>query len=119
MSVLDLLAEAKIAAAIEAGEFSRLPGEGRPLDLDDEPLVPENVRVAYRILKNAGFVPPEIGERRERVELSRLIATIDDEPTRRRAAARLSLLEHRREAAGDAAGWPAAYRGARIERFAR
>lgn len=119
MSLLDHLAEAKIAAAIEAGEFSHLPGEGLPLDLDDDPLVPEEIRVAYRILRNAGFVPPEVEEQRERVELSRLIASIDDEPARRRAAARLALLEHRREAAGVAAGWPADYRGALIGRLSR
>lgn len=119
MNVLDQLAEAKIAAAIEAGEFAHLPGEGRPLDLGAEPLVPEDLRVAYRILGNAGFVPPEVDERRERVELARLLATIDDEPARRRAAARLAVLELRREAAGDDAGWPASYRGALIDRLSR
>jgi len=40
------------------GDFDGLPGAGRPLVLDDDPLVPEDLRLAYRILKNAGFVPP-------------------------------------------------------------
>ena len=40
--------------------FDDLPGSGRPLELDDDRLVPEELRVAWRILKNAGFVPPEI-----------------------------------------------------------
>lgn len=119
MSLLDTLAEAKIAAAIEAGELANLPGEGRPLDLGDDPLVPEDLRVAWRILRNAGFVPPEVEERRERVELARLIATIDDEPARRKAAARLALLECRREAAGAASGLPAAYRGALLDKLGR
>jgi len=98
-----MLADAKIAAAIEAGELANLPGAGKPLDLGEDPLVPEDLRVAWRFLKNSGFVPPEIAERRERVALVGLLATIEDEGERRRAAARLALLELRREAAGGAA----------------
>jgi len=119
VSLLDAIADAKIAAAIAAGELANLPGAGRPLDLDDDPLVPEHLRAAYRILKNAGFVPPELAERRERVELARLIATINDDGERRRAAARLALLEARREAAGAESGLPAAYRAALLDRLGR
>ncbi len=119
MSPLDAIAEAKIAAAIEAGEFANLPGAGKPLDLDDDPLVPEHLRAAHRILKNAGFVPPELAERRERIELARLIATIDDDGARRRAATRLALIEARREAAGAVAGLPADYRAALLDRLGR
>jgi len=119
VSLLDTLAEAKIAAAIEAGELANLPGAGKPLDLDEDPLVPEDLRVAWRILKNSGFVPPEVAERRERIALSRLIATIHDEGERRRAAARLALLEIRREAAGAGSGLPDAYRGALLDKLGR
>ena len=119
MSLLDMLAETKIAAAIEAGELANLPGAGRPLDLDDDPLVPEDLRVAWRILRNAGFVPPEVEARREQVELTRLIATLDDEPARKRAALRLALLECRREATGAGCGLPATYRGALLDKLGR
>jgi hypothetical protein len=119
MSLLDLLADRKIAAALDAGELDDLPGAGRPLDLDDDPLVPEHLRVAYRILRNAGFVPPELADRREALELGALLATIDDDGERRRAAARLAVLELRREAAGAASGLPAAYRGALLAKLAR
>ena len=60
MLVLDSLAEQKIAEAVSRGELDGLPGAGRPLDLDEDRLVPEEVRLAYRMLKNAGFVPPEV-----------------------------------------------------------
>jgi hypothetical protein len=60
MFVLDFLAEQKIAEAVSRGELDGLPGAGRPLDLDDDALVPEDLRVAYRILRNAGFVPREV-----------------------------------------------------------
>jgi len=117
MGLLDLLADQKIAAAIEAGELDGLPGAGKPLDLDDDPLIPQDLRVAYRILKNAGFVPPELADARERLELGALLATIDDDGERRKSAARLALLEMRREAAGAATGLPAAYRGALLQKL--
>jgi hypothetical protein len=60
MLALELLAEKKIEEAVSRGDFDDLPGAGRPLDLTDDPLVPEELRLAYRILKNAGFVPPEV-----------------------------------------------------------
>lgn len=59
MRLLDALVEQRIAAAAARGEFDDLPGAGAPLTLDDDALVPEEVRVANRILKNAGFVPPQ------------------------------------------------------------
>ena len=58
--MFDQIAERKIAEAIARGELDELPGAGRPLDLDDDRLVPEDLRMAYRVLKNAGFVPQEI-----------------------------------------------------------
>ena len=56
---------ARIAEAMAEGAFDDLPGAGKPLALDDDTLVPEDLRVAYRILKNAGFLPPEVESRRE------------------------------------------------------
>jgi hypothetical protein len=72
-----LLVENRISEAIARGEFDNLPGAGRPLDLDDDPLVPEEERVAFRIMKNAGFVPPEL---EQFAELQRLLATIESSP---------------------------------------
>jgi hypothetical protein len=57
---MDALVERRIEAAIARGEFDNLPGAGKPLPLDDDPLVPPELRVAYRLLKNAGGVPPEL-----------------------------------------------------------
>ena len=58
--MLDFIAERKIAEAIAHGELDNLPGAGQPLDLTDDALVPEELRVAHRILKNAGIAPPEV-----------------------------------------------------------
>jgi hypothetical protein len=97
LNVLAALAEARIEEAMRQGAFDDLPGAGRPLDLDDDRLVPEPLRAAYRILKNAGFVPPEIEARRERAAFTALIARLDDSPVRRHALAKLALLEAKLE----------------------
>lgn len=54
------IVEQKIAEAEAQGLFRNLPGTGKPLHLDDDSLVPEEDRVAFRILKNAGYAPPWI-----------------------------------------------------------
>ena len=98
MSAWDAIVEAKIAEAQRAGAFDDLPGIGQPLDLTDDRLVPEDVRVAYRILKNAGCVPAELIERKQAADLRKLIAAIAaDDPERRHALAKIALLEARLE----------------------
>jgi hypothetical protein len=101
MLLFDWVAEQKIAEALERGEFDDLPGAGMPLALDDDALVPEDLRLAYRILKNAGFVPPEVEARREIAELERLLyedASLNA-AARSRAAKKLALLRTRVEPA--------------------
>ena len=99
MIVLDLLAEQRIREAQTRGEFDALPGAGRPLDLDEPPLVPDDVRMANRILKNAGFVPPEVELRRERHAASRSVAEACDDTARAAALRKLHALELRIAAA--------------------
>ena len=70
--MFDLIAEQKIAEAIARGELDNLPGAGRPLELDDDALIPEELRLAHRILKNAGYVPPEVQTLNEIAELERI-----------------------------------------------
>jgi len=92
------LAERRIEEALARGEFDDLPGAGRPLELDDDPLVPEGLRVAYRILKNAGYVPPEVQTLNQIAALERLIARDDvDAAAQAKAAKKLALLRTRIE----------------------
>jgi hypothetical protein len=75
--VFDKLVEQKIREAQEAGEFDRLEGAGRPVDLDAYFATPEELRAGYAVLKNAGVLPEEaallkeINERASRLEASR------------------------------------------------
>jgi hypothetical protein len=92
MHVFDALAERRIREAQQRGEFDGLPGTGRPLDLADDTLVPEELRVAYRMLKNAGFVPPELEAHGEIRELQKLVECACDDGERRRLISRIRFL---------------------------
>ena len=65
MSLIQKLAEEKIRTAIDRGDLDDLPGHGKPLELDDNTTVPEELRAAYRLLKNSGYLPPELELRKE------------------------------------------------------
>ena len=82
MDLIAALAERKILEAMERGEFDDLPGKGKPLDLSDDPMVPEELRVAYKVLKNAGYMPPEVELHNEIVRLRGLIDAACDEAQR-------------------------------------
>ena len=92
MQNFDAIAERRIREAQERGEFDNLPGSGAPLALDDDPLVPEDLRVAYRLLKNAGFIPPELAAHREIRDLEQLLHAADTDGERRALLARIDFL---------------------------
>ena len=54
---LRAIAERKINEWIENGGLIDIPGSGRPQELDDDPFVPDDMRLSFKILKNAGVVP--------------------------------------------------------------
>jgi DnaJ family protein C protein 28 len=51
------LVEDQIREAMARGEFANLPGAGKPLDLAENPYTPEELRLAYKILKDSGYAP--------------------------------------------------------------
>lgn len=57
-----------IQKAIEAGKFDNLSGKGKPLHLEDNPLADPEWKMAYHILKNAGFSLPWLETRRDILE---------------------------------------------------
>jgi hypothetical protein len=92
MKSLDHLIERRIREAQLRGEFDDLPGTGAPLDLDDDSLVPGELRVAYRILKNAGYVPPEVEALRDVRQLEQALADTQAPDERTRLLARVNAL---------------------------
>ena len=95
VSLIDAIVEERIAEAIRRGEFADLPGTGKPLELADDPLVPEDVRAINRVLKNAGCVPPEILDRREIASLESNLPAISAVDERSKALAKLAVLRTR------------------------
>jgi DnaJ-like protein len=83
MDILAVVAEQKIREAMARGEFDNLPGAGKPLVMEDCAGVPEELRMAYKVLKNAGCVPPEVELRKEIVTLRNLLATLEEGEERR------------------------------------
>lgn len=92
MQGFEAVIEQRIGEAARRGDFDALPGAGGPLQLDDDRLVPEELRVAYRILKNAGYVPPEVQTLKEIGALERLIHTMEAGEQRNLALRKLRLL---------------------------
>ena len=92
MMLIDELAERRIREAMERGDFDDLPGKGEPLVLDDDALVPENLRMAWRVLKNAGYVPEKVSLRREIRDTEHMLVTALDASERRAAGRRLQFL---------------------------
>ena len=95
MSVLDAMAERHILEAQARGEFEDLPGAGAPLDLEDDALVPEELRVAYRMLRNAGFLPPEFEPHAALREAEQLLIGADDALGRARLVSKISFIVSR------------------------
>jgi DnaJ family protein C protein 28 len=62
---LEKLVEKKIREAMERGEFDNLPGKGEPIDLAEDPFEDPEMRTTHRLLRNAGFAPAWIEERKD------------------------------------------------------
>lgn len=78
MTLVDQIAEARIEQAIARGELDNLAGRGKPLQLDDDSMIPAEFRMAYRILKNSGMVPPEIELKEQINAVEETLSSIED-----------------------------------------
>ncbi len=92
MNLIDQIAEQKIIKAILNGELDNLPGQGQPLRLDDDCSVPEELRVAYRLLKNSGFLPPGVELRKEIAGVNQLLTEIASEDEQMKLSKRMDYL---------------------------
>ncbi|MEH0832919.1 DUF1992 domain-containing protein [Pectobacterium cacticida] len=94
MWLIDELVEKNIRKAQDDGVFDNLPGSGYPLILDDDSGVPQELRIAYRLLKNAGYLPVELQERKEALQLADFLRTIScDSSKYEEVSRRLRMLE--------------------------
>jgi hypothetical protein len=92
MDFFSKLADNRIREAIEAGDFDDLQGKGQPLNLEEDSHVPPELRMAYKILKNADCLPQELALRQEVLQLQDLVATMPDEAEKLKQMRRLNFL---------------------------
>jgi DnaJ-like protein len=86
VSLIERLAEQRIQEAQRKGEFENLPGKGKPLKLADYSSLPEDLRMAYHLLKNANVLPPEVELLKDIHILEDLLKHIEDEGERKSLA---------------------------------
>ena len=90
--MFDKLVEQKIREAQRAGEFDRLEGAGRPVNLDAYFSAPEELRAGYAVLKNAGVLPEEAQLRADINGLKERLDSCTDTQERERLTRSLSEL---------------------------
>lgn len=84
--------EKRIKDAQEKGDFDNLPGSGEPIKVEDDSHVPEDLRLAYKILKNANCVPPEIQLRKDIRKMEDMLAGMKDEKEKYRQIKKINFL---------------------------
>ena len=85
-SFLTRIAEDRIHDAQQRGVFDNLPGKGKPIQREDMSAVPEDLRLAYRILKNAHVLPPEVELQKEIHTLQDLLKYVEEDGERKALA---------------------------------
>ncbi len=88
----DRIVEERIRSAQLRGDFEKLPGSGKPLDLSDDAHIPEDLRLAYKILKNADMIPPEIELKKEIRRTEDLLQGMIDEAEKYQTIKKLNFL---------------------------
>lgn len=86
------LVEERILAAQRNGEFKNLEGTGKPLSSEDMSRVPQEFRLAYKILKNADCLPPEVALQKEIITTEKMLSSLKDEQQRYKAMKKLNFL---------------------------
>lgn len=84
--------EERIRAAQLRGEFDNLPGSGEPLAFDNDSHIPEDLRLAHKILKNADCLPPEIELKKEILKTEDLLAGMEDTAEKYHVMKKLNFL---------------------------
>jgi hypothetical protein len=86
------IVEDRIKKAQHRGEFDNLHGAGKPLDLQEDRHIPEDLRLAYKILKNGDCLPPEIELKKEILRTEDLLANMHDAAERYSTLKKLNFL---------------------------
>jgi Domain of unknown function (DUF1992) len=97
MHWIDAICERRAREAAEHGQLNGLPGEGKPLDLSEDLIVPAEVRTILHVLKNAGYAPPEIEQLRAIARAEKELAALPESDRTARAKALVTKIAMLRE----------------------
>ncbi len=86
------IVEDRIKKAQFKGDFENLPGSGKPMQWSEDRHIPEDLRLAYKILKNADCLPPEIELKKEILRTEELLAAMPDTAERYRIHKKINYL---------------------------
>jgi hypothetical protein len=92
LEAIRLIAERKISEALQKGQLDNESWRNRPLPMTADNMVPGELRMAYKILKNAGYLPPEIETKKEIQQIEDLLANCEDERIRVKQIKKLNFL---------------------------
>ena len=93
--------EERIRKAQKKGVFDNLEGSGRPLNLEEDSHIAEDLRLAHKILKNANCLPPEIELKKEIQRTEDLLSGMKDTAQKHRTLKKLNYLIMKLNAARD------------------
>lgn len=100
------IANERIREAQQRGEFDNLPGAGKPLpEVDELSGVPEDLRIGFKMLKNAGVLPEEMQLRKDMLTLHDLLAACRHDGEKRQLAAQLNAKKLRYRMLMEERGW--------------
>ena len=86
------IVEERIRDAQRRGDFENLDGNGKPLRLTDESNIPEDLRLAYKVLRNADMMPPELELRREILRTEDLLEQMPETAEKYRLINKLNFM---------------------------
>ncbi len=93
MTAIHFIAERRIEEAMENGTLPDLSHwKNKPLPKDDMEHVPADLRMGYRILKNAGYLPEEVSLRKEIHRTEDLLRQTTDEKSKYKQLKKLHYL---------------------------
>ena len=92
ISGFEKIVEERIRRAQERGEFDALSGVGRPLELASDGHIAEDLRLAYKILKNADCLPPEVELKKDIEKTEDLLAAMPETAEKYLALKKLNFL---------------------------
>jgi hypothetical protein len=98
LTALHKIAERKIEKAIAEGKVPDLSHwKNKPLPEDNMQNVPVDLRLAYRMLKNSGYIPEELALHKEIVRTEELLAAAVDEQEKYKQLKKLNYLKFKLE----------------------